>query len=133
MKTTFNCVLLVDDDPTSNFLTDKMLLKFGMANHTHLAMNGERALDFLDEQAAVDKTLSEHWPELILLDINMPIMDGFEFLDAWVGKVFEDKVPPKVFLLTSSDSKFDLDKAQKYPIQGYINKPLSREKLDMLN
>lgn len=117
-----NKVLLVDDDPASNFLAQLLFRKIGTVSHVSVAANGKEALDFISKQHGKCGL-----PDLILLDINMPLMDGFEFMDHF------QQLPghhlTRVVLLSSSVSSRDAQKAAKYQFKGFINKPLTKEKL----
>jgi len=86
-------------------------------------MNGEEALDFIK-----NNTEDIH-PELILLDINMPVMDGFEFLQEYNKVDFNGKLKPHIIMLTTSTNPTDVDKVKKSDITGYINKPLTESKI----
>ncbi|MDX2285199.1 MAG: response regulator [Bacteroidia bacterium] len=125
----FFCVLLVDDDDTSIFLSDLLLVRSRIADHTHSALNGEDALLYLRSQLTRQAAPDAHKPNLILLDINMPIMDGFEFLEAWSQLDFSGKDQVKIVMLTSSSNPRDLDAARHYGVHGFLNKPLTREKI----
>jgi CheY-like chemotaxis protein len=129
MEPAFYCVLLVDDDETSLFLSDLLLLKHRIADHTHSAANGEVALEYLQSVLEADPEPPAHKPNLILLDINMPIMDGFEFLEAWNALDFSGKEKVRIVMLTSSSNPRDLDAAEQYGVHGFLNKPLTRDKI----
>jgi|SRR6185437_9708038 len=118
-----NCVLLVDDDNINNFINERLLKKLNITNHVKVAMNGEEALDFL-------KNNNENLhPELILLDINMPVMDGFEFLQEYKKLTPNGHTQPYIIMLTTSTNPNDVDKVKKSDITGYINKPLTESKI----
>lgn len=125
----FKRILLVDDDDTSNLLTTMVISDMNITEEVDVALNGEEALNYIIsncEQAGSDK--QKKCPGLILLDINMPIMDGFEFLEAYKRKFDTDNKIPVVMLSSSSNSK-DFDKAKAFNVKGYIVKPLNEEKL----
>ncbi|CAN5223028.1 response regulator [soil metagenome] len=117
-------VFLVDDDETSNFLNRILLNQLEIFENIEISKNGKEALK------KVMSTKHFDWPELILLDINMPVMDGFEFLEEFYKIKPKTKGTTKVIILTSSNSKRDLEKAKNFKIDGYINKPLTIEKLE---
>jgi len=118
-------VLLVDDDPTSTFLAQLLLRKLSTVEHVSVAANGKDALDYL-----IGSQEKGNLPDLILLDINMPLMDGFEFMDHFQQLPFHNAA--RVVLLSSSVSSKDLQKAADYHIRDFINKPLTKEKLSLL-
>lgn len=120
--------MLVDDDDVSNFINEKVIEASQMARHTHVRRNGQEALDFIKMHCDASPTTS--CPDVILLDIKMPVMDGFEFLQEFEKARKSIKAPIRVILLTSSSNPHDVDRAQSFDIKGYLNKPLSLEKLN---
>lgn len=118
-------VLVVDDDPASNFLTQLLLRKSGTVAHVAVAANGKEALDYVTEHRG-----KNGFPDLILLDINMPLMDGFEFLYHFQQLPYNHLT--RVVLLSSSVSSKDAQKAAKYQVKDFINKPLTKEKLALI-
>ena len=84
--------------------------------------NGQTAIEMINQKR----------PDLIFLDINMPVMDGFQFLEALEKIPYLHKKPMKIVMLTSSNANKDIEKAKKFNIDGYIVKPLSPEKLNLI-
>jgi len=126
MKNSFKSIILVDDDEISNFLNQTMIMEYGFKKNVHVTSNGEEALTFMQENCNI--TGDELCPALIFLDLNMPVMDGFEFLE----KYERSNGIPKcnaIYLLTSSANKKDIERSKQYKIAGYINKPLTAEKI----
>ena len=122
-------VLVVDDDKTTVLLT-RLFLESMSVTDVHSSSNGEEALQFIYNQCSGTE-VSASCPDIILLDLNMPVMDGFEFLEAY-AKVAEFKNKGiTIIVLTSSDSKRDRDRVQQsnVNIAGYIVKPLTEEKI----
>ncbi len=118
-------LLLVDDDPTTNFFNRHLIGKMGLFDQIHEAANGQIALEKIAELH--DKGEA---PDMILLDINMPIMNGFEFLDRYT--VLDDKIKSSVVvcMLTTSLAKEDLERSKEYAIlDDYIDKPLYEAKM----
>ncbi|MES2731289.1 MAG: response regulator [Bacteroidota bacterium] len=111
-------ILLIDDDSISNILTKLHLQRLDITEEVQIVTNGQEGLDYLKKQCS---------PELILLDINMPVMDGFEFLEQFVDLPLTDK--PIIVMYTSSSDPKDIKKAESFHVAGYINKPFTREKL----
>lgn len=125
----FNCALLVDDDPVSNYINQVVLSDFKRIRHTHDALNGAEALDFIKDKC--DRIDQEPLcPDVILLDLNMPVMDGFEFLQDFQKLSFEKKDRVKIIVLTSSTNPGDIERASEYKVAGYINKPLTIKSLE---
>jgi CheY-like chemotaxis protein len=116
-------VLLVDDDPTCNFLCTKFLETLGTVE-TAVALNGQQALDLLVDYKR------HPLPDIILLDLNMPVMDGFEFLNAFRQLRIPGQSRVQIVILSSSDDPVDIRKAGEMGIGHYITKPVSAEKLE---
>ncbi len=122
-------VLLVDDDPICNFISTTLLRHLHVAEDIHTASNGKEALRFLKENAAI-KTVSV-FPEVIFLDLNMPVMDGFDFLEQLNKTMPAYANVSRIYILTSSESPLDIDRCRSYDIAGYISKPLNEEKIEL--
>jgi CheY-like chemotaxis protein len=118
-------VLLVDDDSTANFLHQLLLQKtLCVTERVFVAENGQQALTQLGPGAAFP-------PQLILLDLNMPVMNGWEFLAAY--QQLPPMAPrPLVVLLSSSDHDLAQARAQQLPVDDFLSKPLTREKVQAL-
>ena len=118
-------LMLVDDDPVNNMVNQKRIKK-------HIPEVD--VIVYSDGRSAYNYFLNHHnnLPELILLDINMPIMSGWQFLDEFVKLNIETI---QVYMLTSSIAREDYDKSLTYkPVKGFIVKPLDDEKLkEVLN
>lgn len=121
-------ILLVDDDSITNFLNESLIKELKIAREINVASDGKEALNFIKENWNSKGNYCDG--KLILLDINMPVMDGFEFLEQF------DKLPignrVKVVLLTTSSNKKDIEKAKDYNVHDYILKPLNDEKLRLM-
>jgi CheY-like chemotaxis protein len=118
-----NSILLVDDDPTSCFLTRYIIEEMHVTDRIYTVRDGKEALELLREKNATPTS----GIDLILLDINMPDMDGFEFLE-----VLESLPMPSsssIVMLTTSNNHRDLDKAKMFRVTDYLNKPITEEKL----
>lgn len=132
MKKELNCVLLVDDNESDNFLHKLVIEKSGITNFIGIAVNGREAIDFLTTKLAVgQKESSFPQPELIFLDINMPVMDGWEFLEEYHKLEAIHKGKVVILMLTTSLSSADVDRTQKLEELVYLNnKPLTMEMID---
>lgn len=112
-------ILLVDDDELFNYIHLEILKKLKLAEKVEIAVNGKEALNFFKGEN------KESFPEIVLLDIDMPIMNGFEFLHE-LSTNYEDAFnKTQIIMLTSSISQRDIDKAKEYKVSGYLNKPLN--------
>jgi CheY-like chemotaxis protein len=123
-------VLLVDDDPTTNFLNKLLLTRMGVAEQVLVAENGEQALRTLDQTCSASATAA--CPRLILLDMNMPVLNGLAFLEAYVQMPLAQQQAIVIVMLTTSLHPVDLARAQALPIAGFLSKPLTREKVTAL-
>lgn len=125
----FNKVLLVDDDEVSNFINTQVLHDIHLADDIMVAMNGREALDMLNQCAAKHKSPSASCcPDLIFLDLNMPVMNGLEFLQACE---YCRKKKISIVVLTSSSNQKDIDAVHQFPqVKYYLNKPLTADKVE---
>src|SRR5436305_1583548 len=115
-----NCVLLIDDNEDDNFYHELILRETGAAHQIQIAETGYSALDFLQQ------TLKA--PELIFLDINMPRMNGWEFLDRYRKLKMDQKANVVIIMLTTSLNPEDARRAKTIPeINGFESKPLTPE------
>lgn len=122
-------VCLIDDDPVYTFVVKKILKHIRQSDHLINFPNGELALNWLKSHMNESSVL----PELILLDISMPVMNGFEFLEAWQEARSGDSPSIPVYIITSSSSSEDRERASSFPdVAGYIVKPVSKEQLTRL-
>jgi CheY-like chemotaxis protein len=122
-----NRILLVDDDDTTNHINHRMLTKAGVARQIDVRMQGQEALEYLMERDSIGIGDGYRAPEVIFLDLKMPVMDGFTFLDQY--KNLKEEMKAKViFILSSSASFYDLHRLKNYPyVIETLDKPLSRE------
>ncbi|WMJ73713.1 response regulator [Cytophagaceae bacterium ABcell3] len=121
----FKTVLLIDDDNINNFINQRLIKKAGLAQKVEVSTNGEEGLKFIRETYKSGKNC----PDLILLDINMPVMDGFDFIRVFENMDYINKDKTKIIVLTTSSNKKDIQTLKKLGCINYINKPLTAEKL----
>jgi CheY-like chemotaxis protein len=122
-------VLLVDDDATTNYLNESLLRSLGVADHFAVAHDGLEALTLLEKQGEPPSSSN---PSLILLDVNMPGLNGMEFLEAYqrLPQVFRDGII--IVVLATSMNSQDLARLNELPIAGLASKPLTEEKINTI-
>ena len=125
-----SCVLLVDDDDTTNYLNQVLLARVAVADTVLVAGNGQEALNLL--HAHCELPTSPTCPALILLDMKMPLMNGFEFLQAYAQRPERDNPTVVIIMLTTSLNPNDVAQMQDLPIAGYLTKPLTRDKVNQV-
>jgi len=123
-------VLLVDDNSTANFLNELMLTKMEVAEHIAVAENGAEALALLARAYAAPA--GSPYPALILLDVNMPVMDGTAFLEAYQKLPEPQQRASVVVLLTTTVHERELARLRELPAAGLVSKPLNRDKINGL-
>jgi len=124
MKKPLSCVMLVDDNHSDNFFNEREIKKHNPATTVIFKYSGSEALEYLRSTETIENIL----PDLIFLDINMPGMNGWEFLDEYhlLNKNIQNKVI--VIMLTTSDNPDDEAKAKNWDfISDFKTKPLTKE------
>lgn len=121
-------ILLIDDDETTNYLNHRLLTKMKVAHRVDIVTNGEEALAYLQEACNSAEGEVASCPDLMFVDIKMPVMDGFEFLDEYEKAAQEMKKNTVVMMLTSSASFYDLERLKKYKeVERHVSKPLTEQ------
>lgn len=122
-------VLVVDDDSTFLFLFRKKLEKDPSFQILKEAGHGEEALDWLKSSFKNNEVL----PDVIVLDINMPVMDGWQFLDEFVQCCKDNDMNIPVCMLSSTINQLDFDKSKLYkPVKHFFTKPFSEEDMERI-
>ena len=124
---TINTICIIDDDPIFVFGSKILLRNNSFASDYLVCQNGKEALDVITPLIESEDKL----PEVIFLDLNMPIMDGWEFLDEF-GKISRER-EIRIYILSSSVDSRDIERAKKYDmVNGFIAKPLTDVKIKEL-
>jgi len=129
--------MLIDDNEIDNLINQKMIESAAIAQHILVHTGARSAIEFLRNIEKLSGTVadaSKLIPELILLDIDMPMMDGFQFLEEFERFSDAIKDATKIIMLTSSMNPNDLGRAKKSKyVSKYLNKPLGFDNLLSLN
>ena len=116
-------IYIIDDDKANNFLTRLMLEDAGLTNFRQYRL-AEEALNELTR--IYDGSDEDEYPALILLDLNMPAMDGWSFMNEFRKVPLNSAPKPKIYLLSSSDYHGDHEKVKNYPeVTDFLDKPLT--------
>lgn len=127
MNKKLKCVLLIDDEPITNHLHKKILSIADVAENVIVALNGEEALEII-HNAHINSENNYPKPELIFLDINMPRMNGWEFITEYQKREKCSNYNHVIIMLTASLNYEDALKASTFPsITAFRNKPLNVE------
>ena len=131
--TRYKTAMLIDDNEIDNFINEKMLESTGFAERIQIYTNGLCAMEYF-KNLERDKILNRDMiPDVVFLDINMPLMDSFQFLQVF-GDINKDITKGcKIVILTTSINPSDKQKSLKNEyVVDFINKPLTKEGLDKL-
>lgn len=124
--------MLIDDNPNENYLHTYIIKEADVCNYLKTVYDGEDALLYIEEAIKGNETENPR-PDLILLDINMPRMNGFDFLDEF--RKWDDKIKSGmvIVILSTSDNLSDVDRAMKIKeVKEFINKPLDSNVLNRI-
>ncbi len=123
MDTTPVEILLVEDNPNDAELAIRALKKGGLANNIFVTNDGQDALDFIYCRNKFENRKSKNLPKVILLDLKLPKVDGFEIVKKL--KSDEEKKIIPIIVLTSSKEENDLTRSYKLGVNSYIQKPVN--------
>ncbi|MBX7241694.1 MAG: response regulator [Bacteroidia bacterium] len=125
----YKSVMLVDDNEIDNIINEKIIESNKFSEEILVFQSGQEALDFLKANEQKPDLL----PEIIFLDINMPIMDGFQFLEVFEKYGDQLKNKCRIIMLSSSISPKDIDRAaSSIYVKKYLNKPLTARYLNAI-
>lgn len=121
-----NCIMLIDDNREDNYFHQRIIRKNDAANIVVVKESGEEALNYLKSK---DEHKGAH-PNIIFLDINMPGMNGWEFIEEYNKLDNRSQSEMIIIMLTSSDNPEDIEKAKDYNVDDFKIKPLTVKMLE---
>jgi CheY-like chemotaxis protein len=119
-------ILLVDDDSTNNFLNELLLKNLDVTERVLVAESAAQALSMLEQAPDPNE------PSLILLDVNMPGLNGIQFLEAYQHLPQGQQQATVIIMLTTTMDARDLVRLDELQIAGLVSKPLTKEKIDSI-
>ncbi|MEO7264321.1 MAG: response regulator [Ferruginibacter sp.] len=120
-------ILLIDDDEINNFLSREIITLYYPGTNVQSFTDAYSGLEYIQEKIITNASI----PGIILLDINMPKMNGWEFLDSLNEPVYRNKITSTIYIYTSSVYDGDIAKARSFSlVKKLLSKPLSKEVLD---
>ncbi|MFD1628554.1 response regulator [Pseudopedobacter beijingensis] len=124
-------ILIIDDDEINNFIAAKLIDKIHPVAHISICLNGKEGIDFLASRIHKEEEL----PDIVFLDINMPVMNGWEFLEEFEKIKNSIKKRIMINMLSSSVYNDDITKSQTFTtVNKFISKPLTTDKIkDLYN
>jgi len=114
-------ICVVDDDVIYQYTTMKIIEILKISKKQQVFSDGEKALEFIQRHINDENEL----PDILLLDINMPIMDGFQFMEEYVKFWTQIKKKINIYIVSSSVDPLDIEKSKKMiGVSGYVTKPV---------
>ena len=132
-KPRYHSVMLIDDNEIDNLINQKMIETACITEKIYTHTGAKSAIEFLRNIEKLGEISLQILPEVIFLDIDMPLMDGFQFLDEFSKLNETTRNKCEIIMLTSSINPQDINRSNDYQfVKQYINKPLSQENLSSL-
>jgi CheY-like chemotaxis protein len=129
-KTKYNSVMVIDDDQIDIFMTQKMMEDTNFSSTIYIHTSAKSGLEFYKSLTRMENLPADLFPSVIFLDMNMPLMDGNQFLSAFDKIAPRVGEPVKIILLTSSTNPTDLEKANTFKyVTKIFSKPLTEDQL----
>lgn len=125
----FDRIIIIDDDYVSGYLSRITTEEMNIAEEVIHLQSADKGIAFIKNHCLENQVDKAECPDLILLDIHMPVKDGYEFLDELQRMGQEAIIHLKVIVLTSSGTLRDKEKMKQYGIKGIIEKPISEIEL----
>ncbi len=133
-KPKYFAVMLIDDNEIDNLINQKMIESVGIAEQIYVHTGAKSGIEFLRNIEKLTDYSDKILPDIIFLDIDMPLMDGFQFLDLFSKLNANTRNRCKIVMLTSSINPQDISKSKNYDyVFKYINKPLTNKNLMALD
>ena len=129
MSAPIHCILLIDDDPDDNYVHQLVIEGSGLCDTVRVVENGFKGLDYLEQTNRADSPI----PDVIFLDINMPGMNGFEFLEHY--RQLEESIRSRIVLMMLTTSTVWSDKHRGGlfdEVKGYLPKPITQDMLQTI-
>ncbi|MFD0963282.1 response regulator [Pseudofulvibacter geojedonensis] len=123
-------ILLIDDDIMTNFINEKNLRKHFLNNEIKSFISAINALEYIISSFKENNTQKN----LIFVDINMPKMDGWEFLDEYKKLPDDLKATNHIYMLSSTCNKNDIEKSKHYSsVKSFFTKPLTHDNINLIH
>ena len=128
-----NQVLCIEDDAITQMLCKTVIKKTSFARKIVTASNGQSAIEYYDNLMKGSREEKKAYPRVILLDLNMPVMGGWEFLDVFVDNYLPTFTETRVAIVSSVVDPEEIKMSSRYPIvKGVIPKPISTKAINYL-
>ena len=126
------CILLIEDDEITNFISSDILTEMDITENIEIREDGKEAMDYLEKAYSGEAGYCR--PDIIFLDLNMPVMDGFTFLKKYKETFEGEDVCRLIIVLSTSNYHEDVGRAigLKETVTDYMEKPLTKEKMTLI-